>query len=773
MLLEKQVTVPATYPMTLAAVRTGCNQSSSREPVVDYDEPTRRGDAAPAQGPPAGAGGVGRQRPAHAEVPPAALRGARAGRRRAGPGHRAAAARRPGAGRAEDPHRAAARLRRPRGGRGVAWPTWPPGPSRWSASCPRQRGQHDARWVHLLGDVPVADGTAPSRAGGRPRLGARRRRRGSRRSGCARPTTRSRRRTPTTWPTSCRPAAVRALAARPGRRARRRRPRGRGRLRPGPRHRLPRRRRAPTRSASTSRRAMVAEARRRFPDGDYQVGDLRRLMRPTSGAGLVGGARVVLADPPRRRPSSPTRWPRSPGRCCRAAGWSSPCTPAPRSATSTTGSTPRSTSTSSCTTRPRSSAWWRPPVWSTSSGTTAARSPPATRPPSGSTSSAASRPDHAGAVLLDIGVRPRLPDAPAGRRLPRRPAHDVLWATSAQATAMVAGGRHRGSRVGGERGRGGGAPACGPVARRGGRAGRAGGVRVPADVRSGPGPADGRRPARHRPRLGAGPARARERGAGRAAGGRGARGAQPDARLRWCRAGRRSWSRPATGWPACGGRTASTCRPTPAASGRATSTSARPRCRPCRWTTSRRPAAAARRRRTACRPSDATASRSSTSRWARSSSVPELLRDVVAGVAALPVRVLVAVGPRMDAAALGRSPGTSGGGSGSTSPRCWTGARPSSRTAARAPSWVRWPAACPSSACRRLPTSSATQRAAIRAGASLALRPVEVTPGSVRAAVERLLARPRAPRRRPAGGRRDRGDARARGGGHFLAARWG
>ncbi|HRK45207.1 MAG TPA: DUF480 domain-containing protein, partial [Nocardioides sp.] len=39
-LLEKQVTVPATYPMTLGAVRTGCNQSSSREPVVEYDEQT-------------------------------------------------------------------------------------------------------------------------------------------------------------------------------------------------------------------------------------------------------------------------------------------------------------------------------------------------------------------------------------------------------------------------------------------------------------------------------------------------------------------------------------------------------------------------------------------------------------------------------------------------------------------------------------------------------------------------------------------------------------
>ena len=30
---------------------------------------------------------------------------------------------------------------------------------------------------------------------------------------------------------------------------------------------------------------MVEEARRRFPDGDYQVGDLRRLMRPTSAPG--------------------------------------------------------------------------------------------------------------------------------------------------------------------------------------------------------------------------------------------------------------------------------------------------------------------------------------------------------------------------------------------------------------------------------------------------------------------------------------------------------
>lgn len=39
-LLEKQVTVPATYPLTLNALRTACNQTSSRDPVMDLDERT-------------------------------------------------------------------------------------------------------------------------------------------------------------------------------------------------------------------------------------------------------------------------------------------------------------------------------------------------------------------------------------------------------------------------------------------------------------------------------------------------------------------------------------------------------------------------------------------------------------------------------------------------------------------------------------------------------------------------------------------------------------
>lgn len=37
-LMEKQRTVPASYPLSLNGLRTACNQTSSRDPVVDYDE---------------------------------------------------------------------------------------------------------------------------------------------------------------------------------------------------------------------------------------------------------------------------------------------------------------------------------------------------------------------------------------------------------------------------------------------------------------------------------------------------------------------------------------------------------------------------------------------------------------------------------------------------------------------------------------------------------------------------------------------------------------
>ena len=39
-LLEKEKTVPASYPLSLNALRTACNQTSSRDPITDYDEAT-------------------------------------------------------------------------------------------------------------------------------------------------------------------------------------------------------------------------------------------------------------------------------------------------------------------------------------------------------------------------------------------------------------------------------------------------------------------------------------------------------------------------------------------------------------------------------------------------------------------------------------------------------------------------------------------------------------------------------------------------------------
>jgi uncharacterized protein YceH (UPF0502 family) len=41
-LLEKQRTTPDAYPLSLNALRLACNQSTNREPVVEYDESTIR-----------------------------------------------------------------------------------------------------------------------------------------------------------------------------------------------------------------------------------------------------------------------------------------------------------------------------------------------------------------------------------------------------------------------------------------------------------------------------------------------------------------------------------------------------------------------------------------------------------------------------------------------------------------------------------------------------------------------------------------------------------
>jgi len=41
-LVEKQRTTPDQYPLSLNALRLACNQSTNRDPVVDFDEPTIR-----------------------------------------------------------------------------------------------------------------------------------------------------------------------------------------------------------------------------------------------------------------------------------------------------------------------------------------------------------------------------------------------------------------------------------------------------------------------------------------------------------------------------------------------------------------------------------------------------------------------------------------------------------------------------------------------------------------------------------------------------------
>lgn len=42
-LIEKRLSTPAGYPLTLKSLVTACNQSSNRDPVVDYDQSTVNG----------------------------------------------------------------------------------------------------------------------------------------------------------------------------------------------------------------------------------------------------------------------------------------------------------------------------------------------------------------------------------------------------------------------------------------------------------------------------------------------------------------------------------------------------------------------------------------------------------------------------------------------------------------------------------------------------------------------------------------------------------
>ena len=359
MLLEKQVTVPASYPMTLSAVRTGCNQSSSRDPIVDYDEPTveatLRGLKDRQLVRIVWADKGRRTLKYHqllsevlelndaekALVTVLLLRGAQA------PGELRT--------RTDRLHGFA-----DRGEVEVVLADLAARPEPLVRELPRQRGQHDSRWVHLLGDVPQAESAVAEAAPAVDReavlaAGAEARDQRVRSSYdavatgyadhlvdelLAQPFER--------WlldriaahadggpvvEVGCGPGHVTAYLAEAGRRRDRHRPlagHGRGGAAAVPGRGLPGRRPAPADAA-----------------------DVRR--------GLDRRPRVVLPHPPGRvraprRPRLPSR-----GRCSPAGGSSSACTPAPGSATSTSGSTRRSTSTSSCTTWPRWCAWSRRP----------------------------------------------------------------------------------------------------------------------------------------------------------------------------------------------------------------------------------------------------------------------------------------------------------------------------------------------------------------------------------------------------------------------------
>jgi uncharacterized protein YceH (UPF0502 family) len=282
-LLEKQVTVPATYPMTLAAVRTGCNQTSSREPVVDFDEPTveatlrRLKDRQLVRIVWADSGRrtlkyhqllsevLELNEAERALVTVLLLRGAQA------PGELKT--------RTERLHAFADRSEVE-----VVLADLAARPEPLVRETPRQRGQHDTRWVHLLGDVPAVEGAAAEAAPPVDRDSV------LAEGGAARDE-----RVRSAYDavaTAYADQLADELDQLPFERWLLGRVAAHAAGGPvvevgsGPGHVTAYLADAGADATGLDLSpAMVEEARRRFPDGDYQVGDLRRLMRPTSAPG--------------------------------------------------------------------------------------------------------------------------------------------------------------------------------------------------------------------------------------------------------------------------------------------------------------------------------------------------------------------------------------------------------------------------------------------------------------------------------------------------------
>jgi uncharacterized protein YceH (UPF0502 family) len=282
-LLEKQVTVPATYPMTLSAVRTGCNQSSSREPVVDYDETAveatlrRLRDRQLVRIVWADSGRrtlkyhqllsevLELDDAQRALVTVLLLRGAQA------PGELKT--------RTERLHAFA-----DRGEVELVLADLAARPEPLVRELPRQRGQHDSRWTHLLGDVPVSEG-AVAEAAPAP----------DRDTVLADGAVARDERVRSSYDAVAGGYAdhlVDELDGLPFERWLLDRVAAHADGGPvvevgsGPGHVTAYLAEAGADATGVDLSpAMVEEARRRFPEGDYQVGDLRRLMRPTSAPG--------------------------------------------------------------------------------------------------------------------------------------------------------------------------------------------------------------------------------------------------------------------------------------------------------------------------------------------------------------------------------------------------------------------------------------------------------------------------------------------------------
>ena len=155
-LIEKQRTTPDTYPLSLNALRLACNQSTNRDPVVEYDEQTIRhaldgltvaaGRGSRAAGQPGG------------QVPAPVRRGAAARRRGDLAARGADAPRAADARRAEAAHRSAAPVREPGRDRGVLVRSRSGSSSR---GCRAGRGRRRSRYEHLLGGRSVSGARPP------------------------------------------------------------------------------------------------------------------------------------------------------------------------------------------------------------------------------------------------------------------------------------------------------------------------------------------------------------------------------------------------------------------------------------------------------------------------------------------------------------------------------------------------------------------------------------------------------------------------------------